>query len=81
MDSLLRRLVIRVFVDSVLLHRLWPCHRRPDRSFRVVRVLAAIDRWLTANDGVYALNKRAFRLSFSLGSRAPQGMTSSCPSH
>jgi uncharacterized membrane protein len=29
-------LLIRVFVDSVSIHRFWHCHRRPDRSFFVM---------------------------------------------
>jgi len=29
-------LLIRVFVDSVIIHRFWHCHRRPDRSFFVM---------------------------------------------
>lgn len=33
--SLSDRVLIRVFVDSVTLHRFWHCHRRPERSFFV----------------------------------------------
>jgi uncharacterized membrane protein len=32
---LLTRVLTRIFVDSVLLHRIWHCHRRADRSFFV----------------------------------------------
>jgi uncharacterized membrane protein len=35
LEHLFRRVAIRLFVDSVLLHKLWVCHRRPERSFRV----------------------------------------------
>jgi uncharacterized membrane protein len=30
-----RRALIHVFVDSILVHRLWVCHRLPERSFYV----------------------------------------------
>lgn len=35
MGNVFRQVLIRVLVDSVLLHKVWSCHRRPERSFRV----------------------------------------------
>lgn len=34
-DRLIRPVLERVFVDSVLLHHCWHCHRIPERSFAI----------------------------------------------
>jgi uncharacterized membrane protein len=35
--ALVQRVLIRLFVDSVLVHRFWTCHRLPERSFSISR--------------------------------------------
>jgi len=35
LGPLFRRAVVRIFVDSIVIHRWWICHRLPERSFFV----------------------------------------------